>query len=136
MLNPAVELSIKEPFKAVGLNVAYLKLIGEYVNNLAVSNSSSGFSCGLKFGNNSKIEKWGDWQVKYVYAMLGRDAVLDVLPDSDRYGGKTGVRSHEVELQYGLSKNTFLGIDVYRSWRTFGAKAPETLVQVGWNMKF
>lgn len=135
MINPALELNIKEPFKAVGLDVEFLKLYGEYVNNLAVSKGASGFSCGFKLGD-SKIEKWGDWQVKYVYAMLGRDAVLDVLPDSDRYSGKTGIRSHEVELQYGLGKNTFLGIDVYRSWRTFGAKAPETLVQVDWNMKF
>jgi hypothetical protein len=135
MINPALEISIKEPFKAIGLNVESLKLLGEYVNNLDVSDGASGFSCGFKLGN-SKVEKWGDWQVKYIYAMLGRDAVLDVLPDSDRYSGKTGVRSHEVELQYGLGKNTFLGVDVYRSWRTFGAKAPETLVQIDWNMKF
>lgn len=135
LINPAVELSIKEPFKAIGLNVESLKLIGEYVNNLAVSEASKGFSCGFKVGN-SKVEKWGDWQAKYIYAMLGRDAVLDVLPDSDRYGGKTGIRSHEIEIQYGLGKNTFLGFDVYRSWRTYGAKAPETLVQADWNMKF
>jgi len=135
MINPALEIGIKEPFKAIGFNVESLKLLGEYVNNLDVSNAASGFSCGFKLGND-KIEKWGDWQVKYIYAMLGRDAVLDVLPDSDRYGGKTGIRSHEVEFQFGLAKNTFLGLDVYRSWRTFGAKAPETLVQVDWNMKF
>ncbi|MDD5156128.1 MAG: putative porin, partial [Candidatus Omnitrophica bacterium] len=137
MFNPAVEISIKEPFKAIGLDIESLKLIGEYVDNLAVSSSkgTSGFSCGLKLGN-SKIEKWGDWQLKYIYAMLGRDAVLDVLPDSDRYGGSTGMRSHEVELQFGVGKNTYLGLDVYRSWSIIGAKAPETLVQVDWNMKF
>ncbi|MFH0856047.1 MAG: putative porin [Candidatus Omnitrophota bacterium] len=135
MINPALEFSIKEPFKAIGLDVESLKLMGEYVNNLEVSSGSSGFSCGFKLGKN-KIEKWGDWQVKYIYAMLGRDAVLDVLPDSDRYSGKTGIRSHELELQFGLAKNTFLGLDIYRSWRTFGARAPETLVQFDWNMKF
>jgi hypothetical protein len=135
MINPAVEFSIKEPFKAIGFNVESLKLLGEYVNNLDVSDGASGFACGFKLGN-SKIKKWGDWQVKYIYAMLGRDAVLDVLPDSDRYGGKTGIRSHEVEFQFGLAKNTYLGLDVYRSWRTYGAKAPETLVQLDWNMKF
>ena len=135
MINPALEFSIKEPFKAFGLDVESLKLYGEYVNNLAVSKGASGFSCGFKLGNN-KIEKWGDWQAKYVYAMLERDAVLDVLPDSDRYGGKTGIRSHEIELQFGLAKNTFIGFDVYRSWSIIGAKAPETLVQVDLNMKF
>jgi len=135
MINPALEIGIKEPFKAIGLNIESLKLLGEYVNNLNVSNAASGFSCGFKLGNK-KIEKWGDWQVKYIYAMLGKDAVLDILPDSDRYSGKTGVRSHEVEVKFGLAKNTFLGLDLYRSWRTFGAKAPETLVQLDWNMKF
>ena len=68
-LNPALELSIKEPFKALGLNVENLKFFGEYVNNLQVSDKNNGFSTGFQFGN-AKIEKWGDWQVRYIYAML------------------------------------------------------------------
>jgi hypothetical protein len=135
MINPALEFKVKEPFKALGLNVESLKLVGEYVNNLDVSKGGSGFSCGFKLGHD-KVAKFGDWQFKYIYAMLGKDAVLDVLPDSDRYGGKTNIRSHEAELTFGLGKNTFLGVDVYRSWRTLSAEAPETLVQVDWNMKF
>jgi hypothetical protein len=135
MLNPALELKVLQPFKALGLNIETLKLFGEYVNNLDVSDGASGFSLGFQFGND-KVEKWGDWQFRYVYAMLGKDAVLDVLPDSDRYSGKTGMRSHEGSLTYGLGKNTFLGLDVYRSWSIIGAKAPETLVQADWNMKF
>jgi len=35
-----------------------------------------------------------------------------------------------------LGKNTFLGFDIYRSERIGTAKAPETLAQVDWNMKF
>jgi len=135
MINPAAEFSIKKPFEAIGLNVEALKLLGEYVNNLDVSEGESGFSCGFKLGND-KVAKFGDWQFKYIYAMLGKDAVLDVLPDSDRYNGKTSIRSHEGELTFGLGKNTFLGVDVYRSWRTLNAKAPETLVQIDWNLKF
>jgi len=135
MINPALELNIKEPFRALGLNVGSLKFLGEYVNNLDVSKGASGFSAGFKLGQE-KIEKWGDWQFKYIYAMLGKDAVLDVLPDSDRYGGKTAIRSHEAELSFGLGKNTFLGFDVYRSERVGMAKAPETLAQVDWNMKW
>lgn len=136
VISPALELSIKEPFKAIGLNVESLKFMGEYVNNLAAPNKNTGFALGVRTGNE-KIEKWGDWQLKYIYAMLGKDSVLDATPDSDRYSGKTGMRSHELELQYGLGKNTFLGVDVYRSWNIAGgAKAPETLVQIDWNMKF
>jgi hypothetical protein len=135
MLNPAVEFKIKEPFQALELNVETLKLLGEYVNNLDVSDKGSGFCLGFKLGQD-KVAKWGDWQFKYLYAMLAKDAVLDVLPDSDRYGGKTSIRSHEGELTLGLGKNTSIGVDVYRSWRTLSARAPETLVQVDWNMKF
>jgi opacity protein-like surface antigen len=136
-LNPTLELSIKEPFKALGLNVENLKFFGEYVNNLQVSDKNNGFSTGFQFGN-AKIEKWGDWQVRYIYAMLEKDSVLDILPDSDRYKGKTGMRSHEGILTFGLGKNTNLGIDVYRSWNIVGTstKAPETLVQIDWNLKF
>jgi len=136
MFNPMLELTINKPFVALGLGVDFLKLHGEYAANLAVKDKASGFSGGFKLGSN-KVEKWGDWQFKYVYAMLERDAVLDVLPDSDRYGGATGIRSHEGEFTFGLGKNTFLGIDVYRSWSTTGARqAPETLVQFDWNVKW
>ncbi len=136
-ISPALELTIKEPFKSLGLNVENLKFFGEYVNNLAVSNKNTGSSLGFQLGNE-KINKWGDWQFKYIYAMLEKDAVLDILPDSDRYKGKTGMRSHEGALSYGLGKNTFLGFDVYRSWNIVGTsrKAPETLIQADWNMKF
>lgn len=134
-INPALELTVKEPFRALGLNVENLKIFGEYVNNLAVSKKNTGFSLGFQFGNE-KVEKWGDWQVRYIYAMLGKDSVLDVLPDSDRYTGKTGIRSHEGIFTFGLAKNTFLAFDVYRSWSLVGSKAPETLIQADWNMKF
>lgn len=140
MLNPAVEVKIMSPFKAVGSNVESLKFFGEYVNNLDVSKKNTGFSAGFQFGNE-KIEKWGDWQFRYVYAMLGKDAVLDILPDSDRYSGKTGMRSHEGIFTYGLGKNVSLGFDIYRSWginaiNSGGRAQPETLAQVDFNMKF
>lgn len=137
MISPALEVKFMEPLKELGLGVESLKFFGEYVNNLAVSQKSSGFSAGFQLGNE-KIEKWGDWQARYVYAMLEKDAVPDFLPDSDRYGGKTGMRSHEGSISYGLGKNTSLGLDIYRSWNIIGTstKAPETLVQADWNMKF
>ncbi|TRZ49707.1 hypothetical protein D4Q80_01575 [bacterium] len=134
-INPALEFTIKEPFKAFGLNVENLKFFGEYVNNFAVSDKNTGYSLGFQFGNE-KIEKWGDWQVRYIYGMLAKDAVLDILPDSDRLSGKTGMRSHEGIISFGLGKNTSLGLDIYRSWSLVGSKAPETLVQFDWNMKF
>jgi len=140
MVNPALELSIKNPFEAIGLNLESLKFFGEYVNNINVSKKNTGFSAGFQFGN-AKIEKWGDWQFKYIFGMLGKDAVLDILPDSDRYGGKTGMRSHEGVFTFGLGKNVSLGFDIYRSWginaiNSGGREQPETVSQVDFLMKF
>jgi hypothetical protein len=145
-LLPAFELSINEPFNALPvpafLNVAKLKLFGEYVANINDSkpdDGKNGFMLGMAMGAD-KIKDFGDWQFKYAYASLGRDAVLDILPDSDRYGGKTSMRGHEWAFEYGVGKNTWLALDIYRTQRipyvgNYSNK-PQTLVQVDWNMKF
>jgi len=141
-VNPAVEVGIKEPFKALGVNVPYLALFGEYVNNInsAVKKDNTGYMLGFKFGVE-KVEKFGDWQFKYNYALLGRDAVPDILPDSDRYSGKTGMKAHEGVLDFGLGKNTWLGLDYYYGEQLKGnfgqsQSRPASVVQVDWNMKF
>ncbi len=91
---------------------------------------------GVKFGAE-KLAKWGDWQGQYNYAMLEKDAILDILPDSDRFGGKTGMRAHEMILNFGLSKNTFLGLDYYYAWKIASShKTPAHTLQVDWNIKF
>jgi len=137
-ITPALELTIKEPLKALGvgfLNVPFFSVFGEYVENAMKSKKESGFMTGLKFGAE-KIANWGDWQFKYNFGRLERDAVADILPDSDRYEGQTGIRSHEMALDYGLGTNTWLSLDCYRSQRLASPKSPETVVQVDWNMKF
>jgi hypothetical protein len=141
-ITPAVEIAFKEPFKALGVDVPYLAMFGEYVQNVdsSVPNDNTGYMLGFKFGAE-KVEKFGDWQFRYNYAMLGKDSVLDILPDSDRYGGKTGMRSHEGMFDFGLGKNTWLGLDYYYGWQipgNFGSTQtkPATVVQLDWNMKF
>jgi polyhydroxyalkanoate synthesis regulator phasin len=139
VMEPAIEVSISEPLKFTRLPVLgkaeNLSLFGQYVNNTIPSDENNGFAVGFNLGAK-KVAKFGDWQFKYIYAMLEKDAILDILPDSDRYSGKTGIRSHEGVLTFGLSKNTFLGLDIYRSWSIIDPKAAETLVQADWNMKF
>jgi hypothetical protein len=143
---PAVEISVKDPLKFAGLDIPYFALFGEYVDNIALQpnvnkgSQGTGYMLGFKVGQE-KVEKWADWQVRYNYAMLGKDAVLDTLPDSDRYGGKTGMRSHELMFDWGLSKNTWIGLDGYYGWQlkgNFGStqSKPATVVQADWNLKF
>jgi hypothetical protein len=138
---PALEFKIKEPLSALGvsfLNIPQLKLFGEYVTNIAdivPKDNKSGYMVGTSFGAE-KISGWGDWQATYNFARLERNAVLDILPDSDRYGGQTNIRAHEFKFAYGLGKNTWIEFDVYRAQKLAKPFAPETLIQVDWNMKF
>jgi hypothetical protein len=138
-LTPALELTIKEPFKALRigfLDIPSLSLFGEFVDNPQVSKNGTGYMAGLRFGAE-KISGWGDWQFTYNFAQMEKDAILDILPDSDRYGGKTGIRSHEAIFQYGLGKNTYLSLDYYYGWAIASAhRQPAHEVQLDWNLKF
>jgi hypothetical protein len=138
---PALEVNIKKPFSALRiplLDFPQAKIFAEYVKNLSDTkpdDNKSGYMLGFGFGAE-KIAGWGDWQINYNFARLEKDAILDILPDSDRYDGQTNIRGHEFKLTYGLGKNTFLDFDIYRIQRLSSSKAPETLVQADWNMKF
>lgn len=139
---PALELKIVEPFKALDisfLNIPTLKFFGEYVRNLEKDSkpddNKSGYMLGFTFGAD-KVAQWGDWQATYNFARLEKDAILDVLPDSDRYGGKTDMRAHEFKITYGLGKNTSFDLDIYRAQALSKPHLPETVVQADWNLKF
>lgn len=134
-INPCAQISVKEPLGFLGIGIPYGSLFGEYINNYSANDSNTGYAAGLKIGHE-KAEKWGQWQAKYQYAMLGTDAWLDNLPDSDRYGGRTGVRSHEVVFTCGLGKNWALELDYYHSDLTNTKDATEDLFQTDLNFKF
>jgi hypothetical protein len=139
-ISPAVELAFKEP---MGGLVPYAKIFGEYVKASDPDNDDSGWAAGLAFGD-SKVSKKGQWQVKYIYRRLERDAFLDCLPDSDAYGGDTNVKGHEVALTYGLAKNVTLGIDYYNmepiktisSVHSYGSNSSQQVIQTDILVKF
>jgi len=146
-LTPAVEFGIKNPLKALAnatglsmLDIEKISFFGEYYQNLAAPTKNKGFATGFGFGNE-KIDDWGKWQFQYVFSMMEKDADIDILPDSDRYSGRTGIRGHKASVQYGLGKNTWLQFAVFRYENIDAAfmhnrKAPTTVVQADWNMKF
>jgi opacity protein-like surface antigen len=146
IVTPAVEFGIKNPLAAVAnatglskLDIEKLTFFGEYYQNTAAPAKKSGFASGVGFGNE-KIDDWGKWQWQYVYSMLEKDSILDILPDSDRYSGKTGIRGHKLSFQYGLGKNTWLQFAGFRfeNINQIGTnrRAPTTVFQADWNMKF
>lgn len=142
---PAFQVDFAKPFGWMGLgflDVENFSLFGEYALNTKAhihanidEKNETGWMLGFKMGA-AKVSKWGDWQFVYNFARLEKDAIPDFLPDSDRYGGATGVRGHEAELLWGLGKNTYLSLDIYRMYAISKTQDPQTLVQVDWNMKF
>jgi opacity protein-like surface antigen len=146
-ITPALEFGIKNPFHALAnvtgmsmLDIEKLSFFGEYYQNLAAPTKNKGFAAGFGFGNE-KVDDWGKWQIQYIYSMMERDAAMDITVDSDRYSGRTGISGHKASFQYGLGKNTWLQFSLFRyqnidSGFMKNRRAPTTVVQADWNMKF
>jgi len=131
VIAPAVEIAVKNPMSGT---VPHAALFGEYVKNSDPSDLNTGFLVGFKVGNK-KVKKAKQWQFKYLYRELEKDAWLDALPDSDFAGGKTGYKGHELIAQAGIKKNAVFAIDYYRTEEINGSKEEE-VVQVDFNFKF
>ncbi len=91
--------------------VPMVAAFGQYVKSDADENNK-GWLVGFKFGHK-KVNELGQWQIKYNYRKLERDAWPDFLPDSDFYGGATNVKGSEAEFALGLAKHVIFGIDYY-----------------------
>ena len=126
------ELGFKNP---CGTRLPYLAFLGEYINNPDPEKDNEGFLVGWKLGHK-KVKKKGQWQARYMYRRLERDAWPDILPDSDFYGGETDARGHEVVFKYGVNKHVVLGLDYYYSEKLHGRSEAENLLQVDMEFKF
>ena len=58
----------------------------------------------------AQVRNPGDWQVSLGYRWLGSDAVPDAFVDSDLGGGGTNVQGFSVGLQWGLARDTQIGL--------------------------
>ncbi len=144
-IGASAELGINNPTVGV-LPIPRLALFGDFIQNLDSGTSEddglnsavdegTGWAGGVKVGDE-KVNGKGQWQVKYQYTNLGKDAFPDAFPDSDRLGGATDIKGQEWELTIGLSKNVSLGFDYYQDQRIKAAKNPQKIVQADLNVKF
>ena len=132
----SVEIGMRSLFGGLPLSIDdRVAVFGDFIHNVDTPASDNGWSAGVKFGHH-KAKKPGQWQAKYIFVNLGRDAFIDAFPDSDRYGGRTDVRSHEFIVKYVLRPKVSLGIDYYRSNPVKDASNPEQLVQADVQFKF
>ncbi len=131
-INPSFELDIKEPFSGI---VPFFGFFGEYVYNPDPDSDNKGYLLGFKAGNK-KVREKGQWQIKYMFRRLEKDAWLDIFPDSDFYGGETNAKGHEAIFEYGLAKNVIFGVDYYYSKNIKGERIPDNTLQVDLVLKF
>lgn len=115
----------------------YIGICFEMNQNLEAESdtANSGMAFGVAFGSD-KIKNKGQWQVKYLYRKLQKDAWLDFLTDNDTYGGRTDVKGGEIIVQYGLSKNVVLGLDYYMIENLRGTIKSEQVLQTDLQFKF
>ncbi len=132
----SLEIAAKNLFGGLPFSIdERMAVFGDYIINPDPKQQNKGWSSGIVFGH-SKVSDRKQWQMKYQYVALGTDAFPDTFPDSDRFGGRTDVKSHEAIFTYGLLKNVSVGVDYYVSNRIKAAHNRESIVQADLNIKF
>ena len=129
----ATELGFNQPLGWT--MIPRVAAIGEFIHNPDPNENNNGWLAGGYLGDKKVVDA-KQWKITGTYRSLGKDAWLDVFPDSDFYGGATDVRGYETIFEYGLGKNVSFSIDYYRSERIKAAKAPETVLETDFNFKF
>ncbi len=99
----------------------YTAVYGEYVHNPDPSTGNNGYLVGVKFGDKG-VKELGQWVASYDYRREGRDAVPDILPESDFFNGFTDVYGSKATFTYGLGRNIYTAVN----W--FGGHSANTTV--------
>ncbi len=136
-IGASAELGFKKPFGDEGIfvNLPYTSVLGDFIHNTDAKKDRTGWLIGGKLGH-ARVSKPGQWQGMYTYRKLQKDAWLDIFPDSDFYGGDTGVKGHEVKFQYGLLNNVNFGLAYYNTQNISGTKRKEDLFMADLVFKF
>ena len=111
-----------------------ISLFADLLYNTVQSSDNKVYLTGVSFGHK-KVRAHGQWKAKALYRYLQQDATLDILPDSDSFGGATGIKGLELIATYGLNKNTSISIDYYLT-ETISDKTTQYLIQADLNVKF
>ena len=82
-----------------------LKIAASVAHNIAASDDNFGYDLGIQLG---KAKKVGQWQVKYSYTDIEKDAVYGAYSDSDNFGGGTAASGHALRGKYKAGKNLYL----------------------------
>ncbi|MBI5744446.1 MAG: putative porin [Elusimicrobia bacterium] len=119
-----------------GYNVNYAGAFGSYIQNTQHSSDNRGWIAGLKIGQR-KVEDAGQWQLAWSQRRLEKNAWLDTYPDSDFYGGATGVKGQKTQLAVGLLRDFAVNLAWFDARPIKNnARKRERLFQTDINLKF
>lgn len=132
----SAEFGVAKLFGGLPFNIDdKIAIFGDYINNPDPDDDNTGWGAGVRFGHD-KVNGKNQWQAKYLYYVLGKDAFPDAFPDSDRISGSTDIKGQEAIFEYGITKNVIFSLDFINTRRIKAAKNPETIVQADLNFKF
>lgn len=136
MADAEAALNLTNPLKIPMLNwnISNIAVFGSYLKNTAIRREDKGWIAGLRLGQE-KVDDAGQFQFSFSQRRLEKDAWLDVYPDSDFYGGSTGVKGLEYILTVGVLRNFSIVMD-YCDSNPIGSSKRERLFQADVNFKF
>ncbi len=82
-----------------------LKFAAGVVYNFGADSDNFGYDLGVQLG---KAKSVGDWQLKYSYTSLEKDATYGAYSDSDNFGGGTDASGHAIRAKYKMGKDLYL----------------------------
>lgn len=116
------ELNLTGEVDLATLDPVHVIVSGDYVKNIGfdreeilkrtgqdIEPKTKGYQAKLSVGM-PKIQLPGEWQAFIAYKYLERDAVLDLMTDSDFHLGGTNAKGYIIGANYGIAKNTSLGL--------------------------
>lgn len=125
IVNLAGEIGLKDLFG----EGSRASIVADWVNNTdTASSEDTGYLIGAKTSR-------GAWSLYYNYMRLEQNAWPDVLPDSDRFSGLTGIKGHEIAVGYDLMKNVAVGIDYY-AIKSLLTDTSQDLLQLDLSVRF
>lgn len=102
--------------------------VGVYLDDARVFGVNGRLTVGAQ-----QVRNAGDWQFSLAYRWLGSDAVPDAFVDSDLGGGGTNLRGWAVGFNWGLARDTQLGMR-YLSAQTISSPTVQPAARDRWSL--
>jgi hypothetical protein len=108
---PILDFMNKVDFKAFNMPASAFIDWTHNTDNQSHNGLNSAIAVGAKLGD---ARKKGDWDVRYVYKFIERDAVLGYFADADfGYPSRTARKGSEVGVDYAITDAMTAGLTVY-----------------------